>query len=180
MQKSQKNNDDEEELDAVKPLQGKSVALTGKLSLVRNDIIRMVHDLGGNYSPNVSKNVDYLIAEDPNAGTSKLDKAKANGTKVVDENFLLDLVDKAKKASSSKSTKKVNNNKNNNNEDDEEGEKEETSFGDEAAVENSNEEEILGEGEGEGEAEVDPNAPKPLHHMNDGDSIQIQGTSILR
>jgi len=166
------NNDDgEAELDAVRPLAGKSVALTGKLSLVRNDIIRMVHDLGGNYSPNVSKNVDYLIAEDPNSGSSKLDKARANGTKVVDENFLLDLVDKAKKAKNTTQAKKSNNNNSDNNHNDEE--KEDTSFGDGSTAENSNEQEDPNEGGGE--VEVDPNAPKPLHNMKDGDSVQIQG-----
>jgi hypothetical protein len=70
--------------------------------MLRNDIIRIINEHGARFAPAVSKNVDYLICEDPHAGTAKLQKAADLGVKIVGEDFLHKLVAKKKKQDAAK------------------------------------------------------------------------------
>lgn len=65
-------------------LKGLTFVLTGTMpTLERVDAEEMIRKAGGNVSSSVSKNTSYVVAGE-NAG-SKLDKAKALGVKVIDE-----------------------------------------------------------------------------------------------
>jgi DNA ligase (NAD+) len=80
-----------EDLDT--PFAGKTVVLTGKLSiLTRNDAKEKLERLGAKVTGSVSKNTDMLIAGE-DAG-SKLDKAKKLGIDIWDEQQLVDELNK--------------------------------------------------------------------------------------
>ncbi|MFG6495701.1 NAD-dependent DNA ligase LigA [Fictibacillus sp. UD] len=80
-----------EDLDT--PFAGKTVVLTGKLSiLTRNDAKEQLERLGAKVTGSVSKNTDMLIAGE-DAG-SKLDKAKTLGIEIWDEQKLVDELNK--------------------------------------------------------------------------------------
>ncbi|MCX7552707.1 NAD-dependent DNA ligase LigA [Marinicella sp. S1101] len=73
------------------PLQDQTVVLTGKLSVfTRADAKRHLQDLGAKVTSAVSNNTNYVLAGE-NAG-SKLSKAEALGIAVVDEAWLVDLL----------------------------------------------------------------------------------------
>lgn len=72
-------------------LTGKTVVLTGTLpTLTREEATRLIEKAGGRTSGSVSKNTDYVLAGE-NAG-SKLDKAKALGIKIIDEEEFKNLI----------------------------------------------------------------------------------------
>ncbi|MDM5318182.1 NAD-dependent DNA ligase LigA [Fictibacillus sp. b24] len=80
-----------EDLDT--PFAGKTVVLTGKLSiLTRNDAKEQLERLGAKVTGSVSKNTDMLIAGE-DAG-SKLDKAKTLGIEIWNEQKLVDELNK--------------------------------------------------------------------------------------
>jgi DNA ligase (NAD+) len=66
-------------------LTDKSIVVTGALDgYSRNEIENLIRTLGGNPSSSVSKNTDFLLCgKEPG---SKLDKAKALGVKIINEN----------------------------------------------------------------------------------------------
>jgi DNA ligase (NAD+) len=74
------------------PLDGKTVVLTGTLpELTREEAAALVKSAGGKVTNSVSKKTDYVVAgESPG---SKLAKAEAVGTEVLDEAGLLALLD---------------------------------------------------------------------------------------
>ena len=61
-------------------LEGKSFCFTG---LRRKDIESIIESKGGRVASGVSKNIDYLIAKDPESGSSKLTKAKDLGVTLL-------------------------------------------------------------------------------------------------
>jgi NAD-dependent DNA ligase len=63
-------------------ISGKEFALTGKGNMGRREITELIEDLGGSVKT-VSKSTDYLVCEDPNSGSGKLQKAKKYGTKII-------------------------------------------------------------------------------------------------
>lgn len=71
-------------------LAGKTVVLTGALSISRDEMTAKLEAAGAKVSGSVSKKTDYVLAGE-NAG-SKLDKAKALGVKVISEAEALDLL----------------------------------------------------------------------------------------
>ncbi|MBY6038235.1 NAD-dependent DNA ligase LigA [Fictibacillus nanhaiensis] len=80
-----------EDLDT--PFAGKTVVLTGKLSILsRNEAKEKLERLGAKVTGSVSKNTDMLIAGE-DAG-SKLDKAKTLGIAIWDEQQLVDELNK--------------------------------------------------------------------------------------
>ncbi len=71
-------------------LQGKKFVITGRMTMSRDEAKRMIIDAGGKVSSSVSKNTDYLVAgEDPG---SKLDRAKSEGVKIINEKELMELL----------------------------------------------------------------------------------------
>lgn len=74
---------EEKELSAESPFTGKTVVLTGTLSIGRNEAKEIIERLGGKVSGSVSKKTDYVIAGEE-AG-SKLDKANELGVRVLNE-----------------------------------------------------------------------------------------------
>jgi len=81
----------ESEPSGEQPLAGKSIVLTGTLSLPRNEIKDKLQKLGAKVSGSVSKKTACVIAG-ADAG-SKLAKAEALGIPVVDEDALKKLLD---------------------------------------------------------------------------------------
>lgn len=74
---------EEQEVSTESQFFGKTVVLTGTLSIGRNEAKEIVQRLGGKVSGSVSKKTDYVIAGEE-AG-SKLDKANELGVKVLNE-----------------------------------------------------------------------------------------------
>jgi len=73
-------------------LVGKSFVVTGTLeSLSRDEAAEKIRNQGGTFQTSVAKDTDYLVAGGK-VGASKLAKAKAYGTTVIDEAELLKLL----------------------------------------------------------------------------------------
>ncbi|MFO0882501.1 MAG: NAD-dependent DNA ligase LigA [Candidatus Saccharimonadales bacterium] len=74
-------------------LAGKSFVITGTLeSMGREVAAEKIRELGGTFQSSVGKDTTYLVAGGK-VGASKLAKAKAYGTEVIDEQQLLELID---------------------------------------------------------------------------------------
>jgi DNA ligase (NAD+) len=74
-------------------LVGKSFVVTGTLeSMGREVAAERIRELGGTFQSSVGKDTTYLVAGGK-VGASKLAKAKAYGTEVIDEAKLLELID---------------------------------------------------------------------------------------
>jgi len=66
------------------PVQSKGkICMTGKGPLTRKELIRVIEERGWEFSPDITKDVDILLCEDPEAGSSKLIKAKKLGIKLL-------------------------------------------------------------------------------------------------
>ncbi len=73
-------------------LVGKNFVVTGTLeSMGRDEAADKIRQLGGTFQSAVAKDTDYLVAGGK-VGASKLKKAKAYGTKIINEQELLDLL----------------------------------------------------------------------------------------
>jgi DNA ligase (NAD+) len=72
------------------PLDGLTIVVTGTLSRPRNDIEEQIERLGGHAAGSVSKKTSYVLAGEE-AG-SKLEKAKALGVKIIDEDAFNKLI----------------------------------------------------------------------------------------
>jgi len=73
------------------PLQGFTFVLTGTLPhLTREDATQLIQEAGGKVSGSVSHKTSYLVAGEE-AG-SKLDKARALGIEIIDEQRLLEMI----------------------------------------------------------------------------------------
>jgi DNA ligase (NAD+) len=75
---------------AAGPLGGKSLVVTGTLSLPRAEIKRQIEAAGGRVTASVTSRTDYVVAGDKPG--SKLDKAKELGVRVLEEKQLLELI----------------------------------------------------------------------------------------
>jgi len=74
-------------------LTGKSFCFTGEISIKRPDAIKFVESLGGEVKSSVSMGLTYLIQSNPNSSSTKAQKARQYGTKVIGEKEFFDLVD---------------------------------------------------------------------------------------
>lgn len=73
-------------------LNGLHFVVTGTLeSMGRDDAAEKIRELGGIFQASVAKDTDYLVAGG-NVGASKLKKAEAYGTKIIDEAAFLRLI----------------------------------------------------------------------------------------
>ena len=79
-----------EEKPRQQPLAGKTFVLTGTLSMPRNELKTRLQALGAKVSGSVSGKTDYVVAGD-NPG-SKLDKARALGIEILDEDAVKKLL----------------------------------------------------------------------------------------
>lgn len=71
----------------------KKFVVTGTLtSMGRDEAAERIRSKGGVFQSSVGKDTDYLVAGE-NVGSSKLEKAKKYGTRVIDEKELLKLLD---------------------------------------------------------------------------------------
>ncbi len=85
----------EEKKETPKPLFGKTFVLTGKLSkYARDDVTRLIENLGGRVSSSVSSNTDFVVVgESPG---SKYEKAKELGVKTISEEELIKIISNIK------------------------------------------------------------------------------------
>lgn len=82
---------EEKEVSAESPFAGKTVVLTGTLSIGRNEAKEIIERLGGKVSGSVSKKTDYVIAGEE-AG-SKRDKAEELGVRILNEEEFRNMID---------------------------------------------------------------------------------------
>jgi DNA ligase (NAD+) len=76
------------------PLSGKNFVVTGSLeSMSREEAAERIRALGGTFQSSVGKETDYLVVG-ANIGESKLTKARKLGTKQMDDQELLRMLDK--------------------------------------------------------------------------------------
>jgi DNA ligase (NAD+) len=74
------------------PLHGKSFVVTGTLEkLSRDDAADKIRALGGTFQTSVGKDTSYLVVG-KNVGASKLQKAEKLGTKQIDEDALISIL----------------------------------------------------------------------------------------
>lgn len=73
-------------------LSGKSFVITGTLqSMGRDEAAEKIRALGGTFQTSVAKDTDYLVAGGK-VGASKQKKAEQYGTKIIDEQALLEMI----------------------------------------------------------------------------------------
>ena len=77
---------------AAAPKKG-SVCFTGALSIPRGQAAALAEKAGFEVKGSVTKGLTYLVTPDPESGSSKNEKAKKYGTKVIDEAGFMKLVD---------------------------------------------------------------------------------------
>lgn len=76
------------------PLTGLSIVVTGSLdSMSREEAAERIRGKGGTFQSSVGKETDYLVVGD-NVGASKLAKAEKLGTKQIDEQQFLKLLER--------------------------------------------------------------------------------------
>ena len=67
------------------PLQGKTICLTGSLSIKRSEMEMKLRQTGAHISSQVSSQVDYLLTNDTQSHSSKFKKAKKLKIKIISE-----------------------------------------------------------------------------------------------
>jgi DNA ligase (NAD+) len=75
------------------PLTGLSFVLTGAMSKGRKEIVKEIELAGGESKDSVAKGVTYLVQADPNSTSSKTEKAKKCGTKIIAEETLWQMIE---------------------------------------------------------------------------------------
>jgi DNA ligase (NAD+) len=78
------------------PVAGKSFCFTGELvTLKRQEAEKRVRDLGGSSKTSVTKDLDYLVTNEPESGSAKNIKARTLGIAIIDEKGFLALLGQA-------------------------------------------------------------------------------------
>ena len=71
---------------------GKSFCITGRLNnITRNEAKNLVLALGGQYKSSITKNLSYLVTNDPSSGSSKNVKARDQGIEIITETDFLEM-----------------------------------------------------------------------------------------
>ncbi|MGL4986801.1 MAG: NAD-dependent DNA ligase LigA [Treponemataceae bacterium] len=73
-------------------LTGKSFCFTGELSIKRSEAENLVKQKGGSIKTTITKDLNYLIANDVNSGSSKNVKAHKLGIPILDEKGFFNLI----------------------------------------------------------------------------------------
>jgi len=73
-------------------ISGLVFTLTGKMPMKRDVITRMITAKGGSVK-GISKSTDYLVTDDPDSGSIKNKKAQSFGTKIIDFNELMEMIE---------------------------------------------------------------------------------------
>ncbi len=73
------------------PLDGQSFVISGTLNMEREAAAEKIRSLGGTFQSSVGKTTTYLVLGD-NPGASKVTKAEKLGTKIIDEDALLAII----------------------------------------------------------------------------------------
>jgi DNA ligase (NAD+) len=73
-------------------LNGLAFIFTGALSKPRNIYENIIIKNGGKISASINKDTTYLVTNDPNSNSSKNQKAKKLGTKIINEEQLLEIL----------------------------------------------------------------------------------------
>lgn len=73
-------------------LSGNSFCFTGAMSVPRKELQEMVTDNGGIVKDSVVSGLDYLVADDPNSGTTKNKKAQKLGVQIISENDFMKMI----------------------------------------------------------------------------------------
>ena len=68
---------------------GETICFTGKMTYKRSEMEAIAKELGYVPMDHVDKKLSILVCADPNSGSSKLEKAKKNGTKIISESEFL-------------------------------------------------------------------------------------------
>lgn len=74
-------------------LTGKSVCITGKTTVKRAILERLVQETGGTAKKSVGKGLTFLVMSDPDSGSTKAKAAKKNGVECISELVFLEMVD---------------------------------------------------------------------------------------
>jgi DNA ligase (NAD+) len=77
---------------AAGPLAGKTFCFTGALSKPRKELEQLVEARGGTLLAGVTKELHFLVMEDPSSGSSKALKAAKYGTRCIDERAFLKMM----------------------------------------------------------------------------------------
>lgn len=72
-------------------LSNMSFCITGKLSMKRDDLVKIIEENGGKVA-SVNKNLTYLICNDTTSTSGKSKKAKELGVKVITENEFMSML----------------------------------------------------------------------------------------
>lgn len=83
---------EEKAQNALSPLAGQIICITGELSRPRKEYEQQIETLGGTFVDDVTKSTTILVTNDPNAGSNKLKKAQKFGTKIMSEKDLVALL----------------------------------------------------------------------------------------
>ena len=76
---------------AVGALTGKSVCFTGKSTMKRAELIKLVEGAGGTVKTSVGKGLTYLVLADPNSTSTKAKAARKAGTTCISEDDFIRL-----------------------------------------------------------------------------------------
>lgn len=74
-------------------LTGKSFCFTGEIEIKRGSAIKLVEDMGGEVKTSVGRGLDYLVQANQNSNSTKSQKAREYGTKVIGQKEFFDLVE---------------------------------------------------------------------------------------
>jgi len=80
--------EDAEESEVASSLKGMVIAITGSLSVKRDDVIKAIEANGGEYAKSVTSSVTHIITDNPDSDSKKITDAKSKGVKIVDEDFI--------------------------------------------------------------------------------------------
>ncbi len=73
-------------------LEGKSFCVTGRLTdITRNDAKQLIISLGGQFKSGITKNLTYLVTNNPGSGSSKNVKARDLGVDIITEAEFLEM-----------------------------------------------------------------------------------------